>query len=374
MNRLLNICFISFFLFTTLASQLYGQEEKIHIAFFNPAEKTETWWVIVTNIMETACSDLGLELTVYWADRNHIKMVKQLKRALKQRKKPDVVVFQSFKMNGGPMLKIASDAKVPAFIFNAGLSDKLGHQKKYGKPREKLGLWIGQMLPNDEQAGYDVAKTLIKMARERNFFDGGGGIQILALEGTIADTASIERKKGLLRAVQEAGDVTLNQSVSAFWNREKGKDIFLGLIKRYPETHIVWAANDEMALGVIDGMKELKLVPGKDIIAGSVDWIPEALAAVKKGELAVSVGGHFMEAAWVMVLLHDFFNGKDFKSEATDFRSSMGVLTKKNIDIFLNNFGDNNWSGVDFSKFSKKIYPGQKSYDFSFKKVLQSLE
>ncbi len=371
MKRYFILLFTTLVLFNFFASPLFGEENKKTIVFFSPALKTDVWWTTASKVMKAACNDLGYELTTYWADRNQYNMVNHLRQVLTQQKKPDAVVFQSHKMNGGPMVRLANDAKVPAFVFNAGLTNDLGRREKYGQPREKLKYWIGQMLPNDEKAGYDIAKTLIQIAREKGLTDNAGKIHMIGISGSMSDYASIERKKGLIKAVKEEKDCILSHVVSATWERERAKSLLLGLKKRFPESQVIWAANDPMALGAIDGMKELNLIPGKDMIAGSVDWIPEALTAIKKGELAVSAGGHYMEAAWIIVLLHDYFNGKDFASEAINFRSDMAILTEKNITPFLNNFQSVNWESIDFTRFTKTDNPGMKNYDFAIEKVFQ---
>ena len=95
-----------------------------------------------------------------------------------------------------------------------------------------------------------------------------------------------------------------------------------------------------MALGVVEGIKELGLVPGQDIVTGGFDWSEKGVEAVVKGEIEVTMGGHYMEGAWVAVLIYDYFNGVDFKDESLRMKSNMGALTKENIDDYLQKLKD----------------------------------
>jgi ABC-type sugar transport system substrate-binding protein len=122
-----------------------------------------------------------------------------------------------------------------------------------------------------------------------------------------------------------------------------------------------------MALGVIEAIKQLRLKPGQDILVGSIDWIPAALEAIQRGELAVSLGGHYWESAWSAILLYDYLRGHDFSGEALAFFSSMGLLTRKNIDQHLRHTRkgrEQGWVSIDFKKWSKAYHPRHAPYQF----------
>ncbi len=71
-----------------------------------------------------------------------------------------------------------------------------------------------------------------------------------------------------------------------------------------------------------------------------------------------------------MVLLYDYLHGMDFAEEALQTRSAMGILTKKNVDAYLQKFGSGHWDAVDFTKFSKKLNPALKQYNFGIDAIL----
>ena len=70
-------------------------------------------------------------------------------------------------------------------------------------------------------------------------------------------------------------------------------------------------------------------------------------------------------------LFYDYFNGKDFASENTIFKSAMKPLIAKNVNIFLSSEGKDRWSDVNFRSFSKVLNPSLKEYRFDLVVLLR---
>lgn len=359
----------------TAASSLPAQAQTVPIRplilYYNSATPENHWWRTSSDIMQAACDNLGMRLKVVYVDRNHIKMLDDFRAAANGPNRPDAVVFQSLKLNGPDMLKIAEQAKIPAFIFNAGLT--AGQTAQYGGPRQHFKYWIGQMLPDDRAAGYHLAITLLRQAQSLGLADTDGKVRFIAINGTPSDGASIERAAGLALAARQDADIILQQTVPAHWQRDKGREVFLGLLNRYPKTTAVWAANDLMALGTLDGMREKRIEPGAQMLVGAMDWVPEAVQAVSQKRMVTTLGGHFMETAWVAVLLHDYFQNKDFVSETTRFKSEMSALSATASSAYLEKFKPENFGKIDFRRFSKAWHPERGEYRFSFAAVMEQL-
>ncbi|MCG8572047.1 MAG: ABC transporter substrate-binding protein [Spirochaetes bacterium] len=370
MFRKILIWIIFFFLYI---SHIGLAKNQYKIVFFNPEDTKDYWWNNASKIMQAACDDLDIELEIYHANRNMALMVQQFAKIADSNNKPDAVVFQSLKKNGASMLKIAEQAGIPAFIFNAGLVGE--DKKKYKGPREVFQYWIGQILPDDQKAGYELAKVMFQQALEKKLYDSTGKIHVIGLDGTMADFAAIERHKGLMQAVKENPRVILHQTTSAGrWKRLSAKQTFAGLKLRYPQANVVWAANDPMALGAIDAIKESGDFHSSKWVIGSIDWIPDALISILDGDLSVSFGGHFLEAAWSIILIYDYLNGIDFASENVNFKSIMGSLNYNNIDQYLKKLGKGEWEVIDFACFSKKKNPQLLSYHFTIDSIFQQLK
>jgi hypothetical protein len=65
------------------------------------------------------------------------------------------------------------------------------------------------------------------------------------------------------RAVNEAGDVVLDQEVYGAWNREKAAEQSEWLFQRHPQARLVWAGNDLMAFGAMQVWEKRGGKPGK---------------------------------------------------------------------------------------------------------------
>ncbi|RMF15109.1 MAG: hypothetical protein D6758_10285, partial [Gammaproteobacteria bacterium] len=142
-----------------------GWGEVFHAAFFNPQSADDPFWKPVTEVMQAAARELDIRLDVYVANHNRLLLLDQVRRAVTAEDKPDVILFKNTKQTAGEILELAEAHQVEAFMFNAGLSEK--ERLALGAPREKFRYWIGQMLPDDFQAGYDLARMLVLTAQER---------------------------------------------------------------------------------------------------------------------------------------------------------------------------------------------------------------
>lgn len=353
--------------FIFMASVAYSNPQRYTLGFFVPHAQNP-WWTIAVNIMRAACNDLNMELQVYHAHNSRETMRQQIKEAVSGPNKIDALIFQSFKQAGESFIQIAETAKVPAFLFNAGVDH---HQT--GPPRGKYKYWIGEMLPDDEGAGFDLANYLIETAIKAGKRDANGKVQMLGINGVVSDGAAIERSKGLRRAIQGRTDVHLLRVIPGDWGFDSAQEKFTLMMRRFPQTAVVWAANDNMALGVIAGGREMNLKMGKDIIVGGIDWEKKALHSVQSEEMAVTIGGHFLEAAWVTVLLYDYLHGIDFEQESVMMKSKMHLLSRDSVDTYLKKLGKGDWEKVDFTMFSKKLNPHLKQYQFTLEAILAQL-
>ena len=88
---------------------------------------------------------------------------------------------------------------------------------------------------------------------------------------------------------------------------------------------------------------------------GGVDWQPEALERIRQGDLLVSLGRHFMGGGLALLLLHDYHHGRDFGDMSPDyvFRYQLEPATRANVEQVQRITDPKNWSGIDFSRFSR---------------------
>ncbi|SHO57250.1 ABC transporter substrate-binding protein [Vibrio quintilis] len=347
-----------------------GFASTYRFALFAPRD--DPFWLGMEAMMQSTCADLEVECDVYYSYDNQYEMLRQMEKAMTGKNKVDAVLFQNFKRYGSLFIKLAEKHKVAAFLINAPLSES--DYQVMGKPREKYRYWLGEMLPDDEWAGEEIANILIDTAIQKGKLEKGSKIGLLAINGITSDGAAIERLKGLKNALRKRDDVILHQLFNGYWETEQGRSKFLHAFGRYPGTDAVWAGNDSIAIGVVQGIEALGMTPGVDIITGGLDWSSQGIQAVESGIFEMSIGGHLMEASWSIIMLYDYFKGIDFSSEGVRFKSGMYAVKRKDGHRFQEIFSRKNWRNIDFRRFSKHFNPELKKYQFDVQDVLEQLQ
>ncbi len=332
--------------------------EEIDVVYLNMSPPEDAWTQRFVGTMEGAARDLGIRLTVVQASHWPAETLATAERVLYGPQRPDYLVMVMRTTIGVRLLRLAEQARVPVVVINTGFTKDQAAQ--VGGPREHFSVWIGQILPDDEKAGYDLANTLISEARRQRRFGTDGRIHVVALTGLDTHPAAIEREKGLRRAVGEHEDVVLHQVAPAKGKFDEAKKKTALLLQRFPETSVIWAANDLMALGAIEALTVSGRDPGRDVIVGGMNWDPAALEAVRRGDLAVTFGGHHLEAAWALVLIYDHAHGVDFGTDGIDLRTELIPVTRENVDAVLRAARP-----IDFRSFSRAANPGRTGYAFT---------
>src|SRR5690606_29574480 len=79
-------------------------------------------------------------------------------------------------------------------------------------------------------------------------------------------------------------------SQSGDFRRSGGKEVMEAFLKKHGRNFdVVYAHNDDMALGAILAIEEAGLQPGKDVVIVSIDAVKEAIQAVIDGKLNCTV-------------------------------------------------------------------------------------
>jgi len=132
------------------------------------------------------------------------------------------------------------------------------------------------------QEGVMVADWLAKNA--------GGRTKIVELQGEPGSAAANERRRAFADGLKKHPELKLIDSQTGNFRRSEGKQVMEALIKKHgKEIEILYAHNDDMALGAIQAIEEAGLKPGKDILIVTIDAIKEAVQAVVDGKINCTV-------------------------------------------------------------------------------------
>jgi ribose transport system substrate-binding protein len=111
--------------------------------------------------------------------------------------------------------------------------------------------------------------------------------KVAMIEGTPGSQQGRDRKNGFHEAIKKASGIRLVSSIPANFERAKGMEVMEDILTANPDLAGVFAANDEMALGAGEALKQRKLI-GKVTLLG-MNGAPEALKAVYNGDLQGTV-------------------------------------------------------------------------------------
>lgn len=330
------------------------------VAIINPATNEDPFFGSLIAFLQIAADDLDVELEVVECHREEARMREEGRALASRKQRPDYLILNNDLNIATEILPLAATAGIKVLLTTQEVLAADRHL--IGEPRKLYPNWLGELLPDDRAIGFLLADTLIEEALARGKRADDGKIHLCGLSANYTP-ASLFRVRGLQDAVARHPDVVLDETVLADWDRGKAVWWTGELLQRNPETSVIWAANDTMALGACEAIEAAGLVPGQDVFTGGVDWAPFALPCVLDGTFTASIGGHFMDAAWGLVMLYDYHHGRDFQTLKA--RSHSVAVTSRNVQEYLRFLDPGQWHEIDFSRFSKVRNPELEPYELS---------
>lgn len=347
------VCLISFDPSTALANQ------RPSVAFLSPALESSPFFTQSIKIMRAAAADLELDLEVLYGN-DDLFLIRETAQALFARNEPpEYLLLVNHRDVTAEVMRAADQRGIKTLLFNGPLSKQVSNEFRYGP--KALKHWVGQVMPNDVQSGYLVAQKLVNQARAKNAYDEQGKIQMVGVNGAMRSAATAQRKKGLLAYVNGQDDVQLQQVVHADWHRAEARDKTTKLLQRYADTTVVWTAADHMALGAMDAIEASGRHPGQDIFTAGIDCLPEIFEQLSRGNVTGCAGGHALDAAWAMVIIHDAAHGK--LDTFVDERTTFYWADADNLTTMQSLSTPALWEQIDFKKFTKHYNP-RRAYNF----------
>lgn len=355
-----------------LAPTAFAAECRVPKVLMSLPDKADNpFWGPYARFAEAVAESLNIKLTVDYSETNdRFNYMDRLRAALSGPSKPDYVAVFPYFGAVETLMKETAQQGVSIVTLNSDLGAR--DRKAVGYPRERYKNWILQSLADDESAGFQLARAVEHAGRARFALRQSDTVRITALGGNQLAGASLYRRDGLERFVRlSGGTAAINQFVFTDWSYERGKEVAVGLIRRYPETQAVWAANLPLGLAVADAWNAMaanRLSPAIGMVSGPFD--DRALAGLDDGTFSAVVGGHFLEGGLVLALLLDHFNGMDFVDDmGTALRVPFKTVDRENIAEIRDVMGDRKWLGMSFRHLSKCRNARLDYYDFSLERV-----
>ena len=169
-----------------------------------------------------------------------------------------------------PVLKKAQDAGIVIVNIDNQLDPKLSAEK---------GLINVPFISVDNVEGaYLSAKYISDMIKTPSRVAIIGGI-------STAKNAQ-DRAAGALKAFKENSNITDIETISANWKIDEAYEATKALFVKYPDIRAIFCANDMMALGTVEYLKEKNKT---QILVAGFDALAEAKEAIKQKTMMVTI-------------------------------------------------------------------------------------
>ena len=169
------------------------------------------------------------------------------------------------------VLKEAKSAKIPVILTDRSIETK------------DDSLYVTMIGSDFTEEGRKAGKWLLEN------YKGQGDVNIVELQGTVGSAPAIERKKGFEEVIKANPRFKITRSQTGDFTRSKGKEVMEAFLKTDKKVNVLFAHNDDMAIGAIQAIEAAGMKPGSDIIIVSIDAVKGAFEAMMAGKLNVSV-------------------------------------------------------------------------------------
>jgi simple sugar transport system substrate-binding protein len=266
-------------------------QNKIVLGFAQIGAESE-WRTANTESIKSAAKEAGIDLRFSDAQQKQENQIKALRSFIAQ--KVDVIAFSPVVESGwGTVLREAKAAKIPVILSDRAVDEK------------DDTLWVTFMGSDFVEEGRRAGRWLLEN------YKGTGDVNIVELQGTVGSAPAIDRKKGFEEIIKAQPRFKIIRSQTGDFTRAKGKEVMEAFLKAEgKKINVLYAHNDDMAIGAIQAIEEAGMKPAKDITIISIDAVKGAFEAMIAGKLNVSVECSPLLGPQLMQAVKDLKAGK----------------------------------------------------------------
>ena len=258
---------------------------------------------------------IKINLDMQDAGDDMAKQVEQCDQAIG--KNPDFVIINLAEPAGGQTLvdKLTA-AKIPFLFYNIPPSEET-----YDSVVKESGAFFVGTLPREagDMQG-EILADLWAADSEKIDLNKDGKVQFVEFKGVANNPEAIARTQYSEETAVEMGVPLemVTDVIVADWDTTKANDAMLATWKAHPEIELVFANNDDMAIGVIAALNQSGFNTGNEgdpsIAVIGVDATDAAFEAIKAGRMTATVkqDGDAMGEANIRFMMNYLLNGVFF--------------------------------------------------------------
>jgi galactofuranose transport system substrate-binding protein len=248
------------------ASSGGGGGDKITLGFAQVGAESG-WRTANTKSIQDSAKEAGIDLKFSDAQQKQENQIKAIRSYIQQ--KVDVIAFSPVVESGwDAVLNEAKRANIPVILTDRAVDsqDKSLYKTFLGSDFVKEGHEAGAWVVNE-------------------YKDAPGPVNIAELQGTTGSAPAIDRKEGFTAEISKDPKFKITQSQTGEFTRAKGKEVMEAFLKSGKKIDLLFAHNDDMALGAIEAIEGAGLKPGKDIKIVSIDAVHDGMQALADGKI-----------------------------------------------------------------------------------------
>lgn len=303
----------------TSALSCAAHAAQVKVGFSQIGSESE-WRKVLSHDVINSAKERNISLLFEDAQSSQEKQIEAIRHFIEE--EVDLIGLVPIVSTGwDEILREAKKAKIPVLIVDRDLkvSDPTLYVTRIGTDSYNEGRKVFNFI-DDYAAGHGL--------EPRN---GGKKLNIALIEGTQSSSVTLGRKDGFFQALNESqssGSYNILIIDQGDFSLQSGKAAMERIMSSYKdEVDVLFAFNDDMALGAIEAIEDAGLKPGKDIIIVSIDATKQMLRAIINGKANASIecnplqGDIFFDIA-VKILKSEFVPKSVFVEES--------VFTKSN--------------------------------------------
>ena len=271
-----------------------GDGAKPIVLGFSQIGAESEWRTANTTSIQSAAPEAGITLRFSDAQQKQENQIKALRSFIAQR--VDVIAFSPVVETGWEtVLREAKAANIPVILTDRAVevSDASLYLSLIGSDFVEEGRKAGRWLLENTKASVQ------------------GDINIVELQGTVGSAPANDRKKGFAEIIAAEPRFKIIRSQTGDFTRAKGKEVMEAFLKAEgKKINVLFAHNDDMAIGAIQAIEEAGLKPGTDITIISIDGVKGAFEAMIAGKLNVTVECSPLLGPQLMAAVKDVVAGK----------------------------------------------------------------
>ena len=267
------------------------KDDRIVLGFSQIGAESE-WRTANTESIKSAATTMNIDLRFADAQQKQENQIKALRSFIAQ--KVDVIAFSPVVETGwDTVLMEAKAAKIPVILTDRSIT-------------ADSSLYVGFIGSDFVEEGRKAGRWV-----SEKFKDATEDVNIVEIQGTVGSGPALDRKKGFEEIIAANPHLKIIRSQSGEFTRAKGKEVMEAFLKAETrKIHVLYAHNDDMAIGAIQAIEEAGMKPGRDIQIVSVDAVKGAFEAIIAGKLNATIECNPLLGPQLMTSVVEVYAGK----------------------------------------------------------------